>query len=234
MRITFSRILTFYTFFFIPKDASSQSCSSMPDDAGDCDSHVDEWYFNSEEQKCMPFMYGDCPRNGNEFKNEDECKNICMKPGKAPPGTKGRPRPPMPSGSSEEKGGRGPWRPVKGGPQGGGTRKKPAHRPRPARPTGGRPPTKPRFPTRKERPGGGGKQWPPRERKRPGRANCGVSIKRGICDDFSSMWYNNAQFGFCSRVPEGRCPTHGAFFQSCEECMQMCHRTKVKRCNRTG
>lgn len=203
----------------------------MPDDGGECESHVDEWYYNADEGRCAPFMYGDCPQNGNIFPNEDECKNACMR--KGPPetskGSKGRPRPQVPGGSSQETGGPGHRRPVKGS-----STKKPAQRQRPMRPTGGWPPTKQRFPKQNKRPGGGGNRWPPKEKKRPGRANCGVSIKRGMCDDYTSMWYFNGQFGFCSRVPQGRCPTHGSFFESCEECMEKCNRAKVSRCNRKG
>ncbi|XP_075554147.1 uncharacterized protein LOC142587146 [Dermacentor variabilis] len=229
----------------------------MPGD-GDCDSQIDKWYYNKKQEKCENFQYGDCPRNENIFDNETVCQNTCKNAitrpeenetdtgtesvkggggGESPAKTissKGsdklktrKPKKPnrrpvgvskyaitrpeeneTGTGTESVKGGGGDESPAKTISSKGSDKLKTR---------------KPKKPN--ERPVGVSKS-----KKGAGRANCGVRAKKGTCEDYTDMWFNDAEFYTCSRVPEGRCPTHGSFYESCEDCMTSCRKAKVKQC----
>uniref|UniRef100_L7LTS9 Putative monolaris n=1 Tax=Rhipicephalus pulchellus TaxID=72859 RepID=L7LTS9_RHIPC len=238
MRFTSFAFIAFYTTFFIPKNGNAVStrvrCNSMPDQDGDCDSHIDKWYYSKVDGKCLTFMYGDCPQNENVFPTEQECLDTCQNALKGPSGpskgSKGHRRPPKPRGSSEETVGGGAGRSGEGGSEEGGTRNPPVKAPKPTRPGGRhkpRPPTGPKW----KPPAVTRKRPPPTKQKRPGKADCGVRAKSVYCNqDYTGMWFYVGQFGTCSRVQPGQCPTHGSFFPTCEECMHKCHRAWEHRC----
>ncbi|XP_049526506.1 papilin-like isoform X2 [Dermacentor silvarum] len=97
MRILLSSFLTYYVVCFIPTDGNAASsfkrCSSMPLEDDNCESPLDKWYYNTDEQKCVNFMYGDCPQNNNIFASEEECQATCKNVGKGHQGSKGDRRP---------------------------------------------------------------------------------------------------------------------------------------------
>uniref|UniRef100_L7LPY6 Putative monolaris n=1 Tax=Rhipicephalus pulchellus TaxID=72859 RepID=L7LPY6_RHIPC len=236
MRIPLLTVLAFYITCFTSKEGDAVStqlrCSSMPDQNGDCDDHFGQWYYDKKEQKCATLVYGDCPRNENIFQSEEECKQTCQNAGKVTSATgKGfKGRPPKPSDSSEETGVEGAKRPGnRGSEEESGKRKQPVRKPTPT--TQRRRPKTQVAPKRREPPARRKRPQPPKQQG-PSRPNCGVRVKprRNCGGEYSGMWYNNGGFYICSRVPEGGCPTHGSFFDSCEECMQMCHRAKVNQC----
>uniref|UniRef100_L7LSI4 Putative monolaris n=1 Tax=Rhipicephalus pulchellus TaxID=72859 RepID=L7LSI4_RHIPC len=240
MRFTSLQFIAFYSTCFIAKNGNGVSahpgCTSMPDQDGDCDSHVDEWYFSKRDRKCMPFMYGDCPQGGNEFKTEKDCMDTCLnavkETGGPAKGSKGHRKPQRPRDSSEETIGAGGRRPVKGGSEEEGNENESVKPPKPARPSG-RPNTKPQRVPKWKEPAGKRKRPQPPKQKRPGKADCGVRAKWVDCNqDYTGKWFFVGQFGTCSPVKPGQCPTHGSFFETCEQCMHKCHRAWKHKCER--
>ncbi|XP_065311331.1 papilin-like isoform X2 [Dermacentor albipictus] len=248
MRTRFFTFLTYYIIVrFVPCDgrraASGQRCLAMPTEDEDCQSPISKWFYSKIERRCVNFMYGDCPVEGNIFNSKEECDNTCkdagagqhpVKPGGGP--VKGRPghqRPSRQHASSEENDGRGSRHSGRKGseedtntvrvpPRGHGGNRQP-HRPsRPHRP---RPPV-----PKPHRPAGGVKHRPRPPLPHPGKGSCGARPKRGNCDENADLWFNNGNFMTCSRVPAGRCPTVGSFFESCEDCMQKCRPHQLRQC----
>ncbi|KAL1471618.1 hypothetical protein MTO96_004230 [Rhipicephalus appendiculatus] len=63
------------------------------------------------------------------------------------------------------------------------------------------------------------------------KPNCGVRArKRKVCEDFTDKWWFDGYFRICNIVKEGECPSHGSFFDSCEDCMSRCNRRDARRC----
>lgn len=53
----------------------------LPKDHGPChNNETIKWFFDTVYGGCNRFWYGGCEGNGNRFKSEDECKNVCMEP----------------------------------------------------------------------------------------------------------------------------------------------------------
>ena len=44
---------------------------------GHCLAYMPSWYFNSQEQRCLQFIYGGCGGNENRFVSELECNATC-------------------------------------------------------------------------------------------------------------------------------------------------------------
>ncbi|XP_075555438.1 uncharacterized protein LOC142587943 [Dermacentor variabilis] len=157
-----------------------------------------------------------------------------VKPGNRPVrGHQGRPRPSRPRGSSDEDEGEGSRRPGrKGSEEDTNTGRVPPRGPggnrRPHRPSGPHRP-RPHVP-KPHRPAGGIKQRPRPPVPHPGKGSCGARPKSGNCDENANLWFNHGEFMTCSRVPEGKCPTVGSFFESCEECMQKCRPHQLRQC----
>uniref|UniRef100_A0A131YHQ2 Pancreatic trypsin inhibitor n=1 Tax=Rhipicephalus appendiculatus TaxID=34631 RepID=A0A131YHQ2_RHIAP len=221
--------------YFVPVHGRGSGCLSMPTE-GDCDTETDHWYYNSEESKCVNFMYGDCAQDGNNFVSAQECESACKGAGKGRPpqkGGKGR-------GSEENEtvGGKGQgggkWRPGPGGwPK---KPKKPNRRPWPPkkrpRPSG----PEEENETGWKGHGGGGRQrpkpWPKPPSKGPGRGSCAARTTRSKkgCGNSEGMWFYNGAFMTCTTVKYRACPTVGSFFASCEDCMSACQPRKLKQC----
>ncbi|XP_037575617.1 papilin-like isoform X3 [Dermacentor silvarum] len=240
-------LFTFLTCYIGKAASSNRRCLSMPTDDEECDSNTNKWYYNKVEGNCENFMYGDCPVQGNIFDTKDECTNTCKNAGegqhKKKPGSgygkgsKGRPTPSRPSGSSEKNAGGGTRRPGRKGSEedetgpsrgpgkGHGGNRWP---PRPSIPQKPKP-HKPHRPVY-QNPFGGTKHRPRPPHQRPGKGSCGARPKRGDCDDNRGKWFNNGPFMTCSRVRKGNCPTVGSFFESCEDCMRKCRPNKIHTC----
>lgn len=56
--------------------APSDMCS-LPPDRGPCDASIRRWYFDSEQQICVDFVYGGCRGNNNNFATKKKCRLIC-------------------------------------------------------------------------------------------------------------------------------------------------------------
>ncbi|XP_053125322.1 amyloid beta precursor like protein 2 isoform X2 [Hemicordylus capensis] len=46
---------------------------------GPCRAVVPRWYFDMYKKKCIPFIYGGCGGNRNNFESEDYCMAVCKK-----------------------------------------------------------------------------------------------------------------------------------------------------------
>ena len=45
---------------------------------GPCEGKYNEWYFDRESRRCMPFVYGGCLGNGNRFTTKEACEDLCL------------------------------------------------------------------------------------------------------------------------------------------------------------
>merc|ERR1719210_1735927 len=61
-----------------PKDP--KSCLERFLGSGSCRAAFQRWYFDASTNTCKKFIYGGCDGNGNNFKNEAECKGLCVVP----------------------------------------------------------------------------------------------------------------------------------------------------------
>jgi len=55
---------------------SKETCS-LPFEAGPCDGDEPRHYFSPTLLRCLPFTYGGCEGNGNNFQRESECMSAC-------------------------------------------------------------------------------------------------------------------------------------------------------------
>ncbi|KAG9349679.1 hypothetical protein JZ751_028127 [Albula glossodonta] len=46
-------------------------------ETGPCRAMLPRWYFDREEGRCAPFIYGGCGGNRNNFESEDYCLSVC-------------------------------------------------------------------------------------------------------------------------------------------------------------
>ena len=46
-------------------------------DPGFCEGSIRRWHFDAEANECIPFRYGGCGGNLNNFENEKECEDAC-------------------------------------------------------------------------------------------------------------------------------------------------------------
>ncbi|KAI0984836.1 hypothetical protein GJ496_004614 [Pomphorhynchus laevis] len=49
----------------------------QPKDPGPCKASMRRYYFDQESNKCMPFTYGGCQGNDNNFNTRSECRSTC-------------------------------------------------------------------------------------------------------------------------------------------------------------
>uniref|UniRef100_R4FIG4 KP-Fur-18 n=1 Tax=Furina ornata TaxID=529697 RepID=R4FIG4_9SAUR len=49
----------------------------LPADRGLCKRYIKAFYYSPGHHACLPFIYGGCPGNANNFKTIDECKRTC-------------------------------------------------------------------------------------------------------------------------------------------------------------
>ncbi|XP_071101396.1 uncharacterized protein [Haliotis cracherodii] len=58
-------------------EVKSKVCELAPA-PGVCGARFRRWYFNVHAGKCSWFTYGGCDGNMNNFRNEEECKRVCL------------------------------------------------------------------------------------------------------------------------------------------------------------
>jgi hypothetical protein len=61
---------------FSPKAACDQ-----PIEAGVCSGSFERWGYDKERDACVPFTYGGCKGNKNNYQSEAACEYSCKKPG---------------------------------------------------------------------------------------------------------------------------------------------------------
>nr|B5KF95.1 RecName: Full=Kunitz-type serine protease inhibitor nigrescinin-1; Flags: Precursor [Cryptophis nigrescens]ABM86988.1 nigrescinin-1 precursor [Cryptophis nigrescens]ACC77799.1 nigrescinin-1 precursor [Cryptophis nigrescens] len=49
----------------------------LPEDSGPCKGLFHVFYYNSDQNQCLEFIYGGCYGNANNFKTIEECKRTC-------------------------------------------------------------------------------------------------------------------------------------------------------------
>ncbi|XP_053328501.1 protein AMBP [Spea bombifrons] len=59
----------------------TEAACRLPIVSGPCKMAKSLWAFDPAEGKCVPFQYGGCKGNGNQFYTEKECKEYCGVPG---------------------------------------------------------------------------------------------------------------------------------------------------------
>ncbi|KHJ90057.1 Kunitz/Bovine pancreatic trypsin inhibitor domain protein [Oesophagostomum dentatum] len=47
-------------------------------DAGSCDRFVPRYGYSTEQKKCIPFTYGGCFGNDNNFFSLEDCQELCV------------------------------------------------------------------------------------------------------------------------------------------------------------
>lgn len=57
----------------------SEMCSLEPQE-GPCRGQFKKWAFVPMKNMCIPFNYGGCRGNGNNFETEEECYTKCVIP----------------------------------------------------------------------------------------------------------------------------------------------------------
>uniref|UniRef100_A0A3B5LSI8 BPTI/Kunitz inhibitor domain-containing protein n=1 Tax=Xiphophorus couchianus TaxID=32473 RepID=A0A3B5LSI8_9TELE len=50
---------------------------SLPSETGPCRAYFPRWYFDVERHDCLPFVYGGCRGNENNFDSWFHCINMC-------------------------------------------------------------------------------------------------------------------------------------------------------------
>jgi len=72
---------------FFSKEHCDQECSNnisddyctLEKDNGPCRGYFPKYYFSTIEKKCLPFIFGGCLGNKNNFSNQMECEKSCSK-----------------------------------------------------------------------------------------------------------------------------------------------------------
>lgn len=56
-----------------------ESCS-LEKERGPCKNYTVNWFYDMEYGGCSRFWYGGCEGNDNNFRSQDECKDVCVEP----------------------------------------------------------------------------------------------------------------------------------------------------------
>ncbi|KAM3180633.1 KappaPI-actitoxin-Avd3b [Hymenolepis weldensis] len=51
---------------------------NLPIDAGRCMAYFPRWGFDRSSGRCIPFIYGGCKGNQNNFHSIEECESLCL------------------------------------------------------------------------------------------------------------------------------------------------------------
>lgn len=46
-------------------------------ESGPCRAMLERWYFNPKKRRCVPFLFGGCGGNRNNFESEEYCLAVC-------------------------------------------------------------------------------------------------------------------------------------------------------------
>lgn len=52
----------------------------LPREQGTCDSQEARWFYDSNQERCVPFYYSGCGANENNFATRDDCERDCSTP----------------------------------------------------------------------------------------------------------------------------------------------------------
>ena len=51
---------------------------ALPKQTGPCRGRIEKFYYDSQTQQCLPFVYGGCRGNENNFNSVDDCREACV------------------------------------------------------------------------------------------------------------------------------------------------------------
>merc|ERR1712241_1554282 len=60
-----------------PKSRGISEVCELPLKTGDCFAAMPSVYFDSSDGQCKDFIYGGCGGNANNFRNKEECEELC-------------------------------------------------------------------------------------------------------------------------------------------------------------
>ncbi|EYB87901.1 hypothetical protein Y032_0255g322 [Ancylostoma ceylanicum] len=64
--------------FAVVIEAQRRRCM-QPIKAGPCMALIPRWAYDRRKRRCVPFSYGGCQPNGNNFLSKAECRRACMR-----------------------------------------------------------------------------------------------------------------------------------------------------------
>nr|AAR92097.1 protease inhibitor [Penaeus japonicus] len=60
-----------------PKEELADMVCHQPKKVGNCKARIPRFYYSYDDNECLPFFYGGCGENLNNFKNYDTCMWLC-------------------------------------------------------------------------------------------------------------------------------------------------------------
>lgn len=69
--------LTSIIWYFICLCAHVSAVCWARAESGPCRAMLERWYFNPEKRRCVPFLFGGCGGNRNNFESEEYCLAVC-------------------------------------------------------------------------------------------------------------------------------------------------------------
>lgn len=69
--------LTCVIWYFICLCAHASAVCWAPAESGPCRAMLERWYFNPKKRRCVPFLFGGCGGNRNNFESEEYCLAVC-------------------------------------------------------------------------------------------------------------------------------------------------------------
>ncbi|KAF9413440.1 hypothetical protein HW555_008332, partial [Spodoptera exigua] len=58
-------------------EPSPKEACNLPSVKGPCDGRYEHWHYNSTREQCVPFLYGGCLGNANNFESRELCQKQC-------------------------------------------------------------------------------------------------------------------------------------------------------------
>ncbi|KAH9633689.1 hypothetical protein HF086_009023 [Spodoptera exigua] len=58
-------------------EPSPKDTCNLPSVKGPCDGRYEHWHYNSTREQCVPFLYGGCLGNANNFESRELCQKQC-------------------------------------------------------------------------------------------------------------------------------------------------------------
>lgn len=69
--------LTCVIWYFICLCTHASAVCWAQAESGPCRAMLERWYFNPKKRRCVPFLFGGCGGNRNNFESEEYCLAVC-------------------------------------------------------------------------------------------------------------------------------------------------------------
>ncbi|RCN23830.1 Kunitz/Bovine pancreatic trypsin inhibitor domain protein [Ancylostoma caninum] len=73
------KLLLILVFGFVTVIEAQRSRCLQPIKVGPCMALIPRWAYDRRKRRCVPFSYGGCQANGNNFMSKGECRRACMR-----------------------------------------------------------------------------------------------------------------------------------------------------------